>query len=168
MTTRTNSTRFFCSILALGFFVGCTSTMPPSLPPNNPANPEVDVPMGAPSNVFAHDETTLAVQAELSRTEKAAKSAEKMSHGDMKMEAPKGSPTSAQVEREKKQVAEEMKKTSEEMEKTSKQLEKKTEPQKPQRFYYTCVMHPQIHENQPGKCPICGMTLVKKEGVPPK
>jgi len=26
--------------------------------------------------------------------------------------------------------------------------------------YYTCPMHPQIHEAQPGKCPICGMNLV--------
>jgi Cu(I)/Ag(I) efflux system membrane fusion protein len=29
---------------------------------------------------------------------------------------------------------------------------------------YTCPMHPQILENQPGSCPICGMTLVKKSG----
>lgn len=35
-------------------------------------------------------------------------------------------------------------------------------------FYYTCVMHPEIHRNQPGECPKCGMTLVKKEGAPPK
>ena len=28
--------------------------------------------------------------------------------------------------------------------------------------YYTCVMHPQIHQDNPGKCPICGMTLIKK------
>ena len=26
--------------------------------------------------------------------------------------------------------------------------------------YYTCSMHPQIHEEKPGKCPICGMTLI--------
>jgi hypothetical protein len=29
--------------------------------------------------------------------------------------------------------------------------------------YYTCVMHPQIHESHPGTCPICGMKLVKVE-----
>ncbi len=29
--------------------------------------------------------------------------------------------------------------------------------------YYTCSMHPQIRENSPGKCPICGMNLVKVE-----
>ena len=26
--------------------------------------------------------------------------------------------------------------------------------------YYTCTMHPQVHQAKPGKCPICGMTLV--------
>ncbi|MCW3108255.1 MAG: efflux transporter, family, subunit [Segetibacter sp.] len=28
---------------------------------------------------------------------------------------------------------------------------------------YTCSMHPQIIRDKPGKCPICGMDLVKKE-----
>ena len=31
------------------------------------------------------------------------------------------------------------------------------------KVYYTCKMHPQIHQNKPGKCPICGVTLIKKE-----
>ena len=26
--------------------------------------------------------------------------------------------------------------------------------------YYTCSMHPQIHEDHPGDCPICGMNLI--------
>ncbi|MBL8018020.1 MAG: hypothetical protein JNM27_00010 [Leptospirales bacterium] len=30
--------------------------------------------------------------------------------------------------------------------------------------YYTCPMHPQIHEDGPGKCPICHMDLVFKAG----
>uniref|UniRef100_UPI0031DE5664 heavy metal-binding domain-containing protein n=1 Tax=Chitinophaga sp. TaxID=1869181 RepID=UPI0031DE5664 len=29
---------------------------------------------------------------------------------------------------------------------------------------YTCPMHPQIIKSEPGNCPICGMTLVKREG----
>src|SRR6266576_4679322 len=32
--------------------------------------------------------------------------------------------------------------------------------------YYTCTMHPSVHAQAPGKCPICGMDLVpvmKKE-----
>ncbi len=32
--------------------------------------------------------------------------------------------------------------------------------------YYTCVLHPQIHEDKPGQCPLCGMTLVKKPAAP--
>lgn len=27
---------------------------------------------------------------------------------------------------------------------------------------YTCSMHPEVHENHPGNCPVCGMTLIKK------
>jgi negative regulator of sigma E activity len=26
--------------------------------------------------------------------------------------------------------------------------------------YYTCSMHPQVHQAKPGKCPICEMSLV--------
>ena len=26
--------------------------------------------------------------------------------------------------------------------------------------YWTCTMHPSVHENAPGKCPICSMDLV--------
>jgi Heavy metal binding domain len=28
---------------------------------------------------------------------------------------------------------------------------------------YTCPMHPQVQLDKPGKCPICGMTLVKRK-----
>ncbi|MEP7107584.1 MAG: efflux RND transporter periplasmic adaptor subunit [Ferruginibacter sp.] len=31
------------------------------------------------------------------------------------------------------------------------------------RQFYTCSMHPEIIRDKPGKCPICGMDLVKKE-----
>ena len=36
--------------------------------------------------------------------------------------------------------------------------------QEPAGTIYTCPMHPQILEDHPGSCPICGMTLVKKSG----
>lgn len=29
------------------------------------------------------------------------------------------------------------------------------------KFYWTCPMHPQIHQDHPGECPICHMKLVK-------
>ena len=28
--------------------------------------------------------------------------------------------------------------------------------------YWTCTMHPQVHMDRPGSCPICGMDLIKK------
>ena len=31
--------------------------------------------------------------------------------------------------------------------------------------YYTCPMHPKIHQAKPGKCPICGMDLVFKKAA---
>ncbi|BAU52071.1 efflux RND transporter periplasmic adaptor subunit [Mucilaginibacter gotjawali] len=31
------------------------------------------------------------------------------------------------------------------------------------KVYYTCSMHPQVHELHPGNCPICGMKLIKVE-----
>lgn len=42
---------------------------------------------------------------------------------------------------------------------------KKAEPSQSQslKVLYTCSMHPQIIMDHPGDCPICGMTLVKKE-----
>jgi len=36
--------------------------------------------------------------------------------------------------------------------------------QAPATIKYTCPMHPQILEDHPGLCPICGMALVKKSG----
>ena len=33
---------------------------------------------------------------------------------------------------------------------------------------YTCPMHPEVVSSKPGKCPKCGMTLVKKETSPAK
>jgi hypothetical protein len=37
-----------------------------------------------------------------------------------------------------------------------------TQKVKPAKVQYTCSMHPEVVMNKPGKCPKCGMTLVKK------
>ncbi|MCC8426594.1 efflux RND transporter periplasmic adaptor subunit [Mucilaginibacter sp. UR6-11] len=34
---------------------------------------------------------------------------------------------------------------------------------KSEKAYYTCSMHPQVHEEHQGNCPICGMKLIKVE-----
>lgn len=38
---------------------------------------------------------------------------------------------------------------------------KQTDKQSKANVYYTCSMHPQIHKDKPGNCPICGMKLIK-------
>jgi hypothetical protein len=38
----------------------------------------------------------------------------------------------------------------------------KTKKVKPVKMQYTCTMHPEVLSDKPGKCPKCGMTLVKK------
>ncbi len=43
------------------------------------------------------------------------------------------------------------------------QVKKETQP-----TFYTCVMHPEIHSPKPGKCPKCGMVLVKEKAKPIK
>lgn len=39
----------------------------------------------------------------------------------------------------------------------------KTKKVKPVKVQYTCTMHPEVLSGKPGKCPKCGMDLVKKE-----
>nr|WP_294921703.1 multicopper oxidase domain-containing protein [uncultured Flavobacterium sp.] len=56
------------------------------------------------------------------------------------------------------------------------QMDKKPAKEESNPTTYTCPMHPDIHESKPGKCPKCGMTLVKakakttqpKAGTKPK
>jgi rubrerythrin len=179
MSIRTNARQSICLCVTAAFLAGCGSTIPLPLAAGNPADAEVRVPAKLPNNLLVHDETTLAIQQELSPSESRAKSAESMQHmgngdmpgmqhGDMKMEDHKGMPSGMDVESEKKVVADEMKKISKEMKKTSEEMKGKSEQTKSQDFYYTCRMHPQIHADKPGKCPICGMILIKKEGAGPK
>ena len=178
MSIRIDRTKLICAIVGTGLLAGCASTTPPPLPPGNPADATIRVPTRMPDNLLLHDETTVAIQSELSQTASIAKSAESMQHmdhgnmpgmqhGEMKMGGHKETPPQTNAD-EKKAVADEMKKTSDEMKKTSDEMKEKSEQSNSQNFYYTCPMHPQIHADKPGKCPICGMTMIKKEGAPPK
>ena len=38
---------------------------------------------------------------------------------------------------------------------------KKTEVKTKTDTYYTCSMHPQVMQDKPGDCPICGMKLIE-------
>ncbi|MFV8377148.1 multicopper oxidase domain-containing protein [Flavobacterium sp. LB3R33] len=47
-------------------------------------------------------------------------------------------------------------------------ISKKLAIQQVQPATYTCVMHPEIHAPKPGKCPKCGMDLIKEKAKPVK
>lgn len=59
--------------------------------------------------------------------------------------------TSCQQSKDKSEEAE----TSHEMD--------STEHEQMAKVQYTCTMHPEVVKDEPGKCPKCGMDLVKKE-----
>ena len=46
--------------------------------------------------------------------------------------------------------------------KTNTETESKTTEQEMAQTQYTCPMHPEVVQNEPGKCPQCGMTLVEE------
>ena len=51
---------------------------------------------------------------------------------------------------------------------SEKSISKKIEIFQVQPTTYTCPMHPEIHANKPGKCPKCGMDLIKEKAKPVK
>src|SRR5206468_6752952 len=70
------------AICVAGFWTGC-ATNPPPLPPGNPADPQVRAHTKGVSDLLVPDETTLAIEKELSQTESTAKSSESMQHEGM-------------------------------------------------------------------------------------
>lgn len=97
-----------------------------------------------------------------------------MDHSKMKeMPMPAASVTASPASKEA--VEKEMKKTSDQMKKLSGEMKAKSDAVKsdkknpaaskstPTAAVYTCLMHPEVRLPAPGKCPKCGMTLVKKE-----
>jgi heavy metal-binding protein len=156
------------AIFAAALMAGCATESPP-LPPNNPADPQVYGSSRRPHNLLAPDETTLAIERQLNATQAHAASAEKMEHdmgnmpGMQHREMQSHEMHGQNVQSEKEALSEEMKKTAKEMKQTSEALKQKAEKMKTDATIYTCPVHPQVRLHKPGKCPICGMILVKKK-----
>jgi rubrerythrin len=96
----------------------------------------------------------------------------KMPGMDSKMkEMPMPAASATASPADKQAVEGEMKKTSDELKRLSDEMKAKSDATKkstasaptPAATVYTCPMHPEIISDKPGKCPKCGMTLVKKE-----
>lgn len=99
---------------------------------------------------------------------------QQMDHSKMPGMEPKESPAAPAS---KEALETEMKKTSDEMKRLSDEMKAKTDAARmedkpasktsapkssPEATVYTCPMHPEVKQPAPGKCPKCGMTLVKQ------
>lgn len=87
-----------------------------------------------------------------------------MDHSKMK-DMPMPAATATASPADTKAVEGEMKKTSDEMKKLSDEMKAKSDSgskSTPAAAVYTCLMHPEVQSDKPGKCPKCGMTLVKR------
>jgi uncharacterized protein involved in copper resistance len=142
MNTRIDRTKLVCAIVGAGLLGGCASITPLPFPPANPADATIRVPVRTPDNLLAHDETTVAIEGELSQTASNVKSAESMQHmnhgsmpgmqhGEMQMKDQQAKPTD--VEAEKKVLADEMKKTADEMKRTSDAMKRQSAKQTPKK-----------------------------------
>lgn len=137
-----------CRLFILSaLLTGCVSTQPPSLPANSPTNAEAPAPNHTRRSVLVADDTTRAINKRLHESSATPEQGDmqKMQHeGDgmkgMKMDHDMSGVNMAAPSPSGK-------------------------AQPDSGSYYTCVMHPKVHQDKPGNCPICGMKLVKKEAV---
>jgi hypothetical protein len=135
--TKTMITRCFALVLA-ALLAGCATTNVPPLTPSNPASPE----------------------AREGRT-----SSPPRLHGDELIQKADERLTGNAPIQPQYQTSEmgNMPGMQHDMQGTHEGMNTNGE-QKAAKSYWTCIMHPQIKQQKPGKCPICGMNLVEKKG----
>ena len=139
------SIRIFAGVFCTHWLIGCaTNFQPPPLPATNPASVEAKesvTPVARP--MLGRDALTQKTNERLAANTPGNPSfepseMEQMHHGMSGMEGMKH-------------------------DKTGTAKMDSGEKPKSGKVYYTCKMHPQIHQDKPGKCPVCGLTLIKKE-----
>ncbi len=139
------SIRIFAGVFCTHWLIGCAvNFQPPPLPATNPASVEAKesvTPVARP--LLARDALTQKTNERLAANTPGNPSFERskmeqMHHGMSGMEGMKH-------------------------DKTGTAKMDSGEKPKSGKVYYTCKMHPQIHQDKPGKCPVCGLTLIKKE-----
>ena len=169
--------RLCVALLALGALTGCATNFEPKpLAADHPANAQgEEAPRSRTSHLIVTDELSRNAEMQLARKDVPNPNFQDsaMSHDMSKMPAPDASATAPPASKEA--VEGEMKKTSDEMKTLSDEMKAKSDSAKsdpkkpaasqstPAAAVYTCPMHPEINLPAPGKCPKCGMTLVKKE-----
>ena len=122
--------------------VGCAATKPMTLGPDHPASPAAaDAPVPDPSKTLAT--TGPAGVPQQAEAAHAGHDHHQHDAGGMNMSSGEGAAVPATA--------------------TAAPGASATQPGSRQATY-TCPMHPEVVSDKPGKCPKCGMTLVRKGG----
>lgn len=168
------------TLFALIALTGCATNFEPKpLPADHPASAQAQEARRSPtSHLIVTDELSRKTEMQLTRKDVPNPNFQEsgmshdmstmpgMDHSKMK-DMPMPMPATATASpADTKAVEGEMKKTSDEMKKLSDEMKSKSDSASkstPAAAVYTCPMHPEVQSDKPGKCPKCGMTLVKKE-----
>lgn len=148
--------------LWLSLFTGCTTPSEISVPEissDSPANPQSSI--GSRTTALPHlgeDAITRATSSRL-KGETSAASEMSIDHGSMKMNDGDMKMDHSGMKMKDGVMKMDHSKMNMEPENTT------PSPDSPAVESYTCPMHPEIHKPVPGKCPICGMKLMKEKSA---
>lgn len=173
----TRSTLIPFALIALVALTGCATKFEPKpLPPNHPASVQgEEAPRSGMKRLIATDQLSRTSKAQLARTEVPNPDFQPggMSHDmanmpGMDMSKPATGSPPAQPQTMPGMDASQMKNMTPNPGNSPVNKEPgNSAKSSPTATIYTCVMHPEVQQSAPGKCPKCGMTLVKKEPATP-